>query len=278
MSLICTPDPQTPYKCERKGTVSQTVNFSITFTESKDERVKIGITWNKGGLTCDFPTGNMGQRKSSSNCTVTWSEEGFTSAWNYKPNPQDVINANKLISESVARIREEIDKQNKGRRETSLSYFSSWITTRCSSGCSGRSCGSGGTTGNNCRRLDLGLIRFNCKTADYFEVTTKFQAQYEPKNAVNDILKAVSDLSTDVEGTSADFIYQPIKPGDKTHLPTKLRGSSPCGQDCADRWAGSGGTSVEGVRLLETPNLVPTGRTITRNGSVKITMHYLYCQ
>ncbi len=278
MSLICTQHPKEPWKCNREGSVSQTVNFFIKFNVSVHPKLKIGIKWKKENLTCDVPTGNMGLRRSKSNCTVEWSEEGVTNAWKYTPIPESVAAARKLISDAITRVRDKINEQNKGRTEISLSNYSSWITTRCSGSCSGGSCGSGGTTGNNCRRLERGSISFNCKTADYFRVTAVLNPRIVPENAVNDVLKGIADLSTDMDGTRADLHYDPIKPGDKTHLPIKFKGQSPCGDDCARKWAGTGGTSDQGVRLLETPNPRPNGKTITRNGSVKITMHYFYCQ
>lgn len=278
MSLICKIRPEEPWKCNKEGIASQTVNFFIKFNVSVHPKLKIGIKWIKKNLTCDVPTGNMGQRKSSSNCSVVWSEEGVTNAWKYTPIPESVDMARKLISESVAKIQEEIYKQNKGNRDYSTSEYSSWITTRCSgSSCSGPGC-SGGSANRNCRQLSKGSIVFNCKTADYFEVTSLLPTNFEPDNAVNDVLKGIADLSTDMQGTRADLHYDPIKPGDKTHLPIILKGTSPCGDDCARKWEGSGGTSDEGVRLLETPNPRPTGQTITRSGSVKITTRYFYCQ
>ena len=286
MSLICKIDPEEPWICNKEGAVSQTVNFFIKFNVSVHPKLKIGIKWIKKNLTCDVPTGNMGLRKSSSNCSVQWSEEGVTNAWKYTPIPESVDMARKLISESVAKIQEEIYKQNKGNRDYSISKYSSWITTQCSAildkgsiyfSCSGPSC-SGGSANKNCRQLDKGSIHFNCKTADYFEVTSLLPTNFEPDNAVNDVLKGIADLSTDMEGTRADLHYDPIKPGDKTHLPIKFKGTSPCGDDCARKWQHSGGTSDAGVRVLETPNPRPTGQTITRSGSVKITTHYFYCQ
>lgn len=278
MSLICKIAPKEPWICNKEGIASQTVNFFIKFNVSVHPKLKIGIKWKKENLTCDVPTGNMGQTKSSSNCSVEWSEEGVTNAWKYTPIPESIDMARKLISESVAKIQEEIYKQNKGNREYSTSEYSSWITTQCSgSGCSGPSC-SGGSANKNCRRLDKGSIVFKCKTADYFEVTSLLPTSFEPKNAVNDVLKGIADLSTDMEGTSADLHYDPIKPGDKTHLPIKFKGTSPCGDDCARKWAGTGGTSDAGVRVLENPNPRPNGKTITRSGSVKIATRYFYCQ
>jgi len=278
MSLICKIAPEEPWICDKEGTVSQTVNFFIKFNVSVHPKLKIGIKWIKRNLTCDVPTGNIGQTKSSSNCSVVWSEEGVTNAWKYTPIPESVNMARKLINESVAKIQEEIYKQNKGNREYSTSEFSLWITTQCSgSSCSGPGC-SGGSANRNCRRLDKGTIVFKCKTADYFEVTNLLPTKFEPNDAVNDVLKGIADLSTDMQVNSADLHYDPIKPGDKTHLPIKFESTSPCGDDCARKWGGSGGTSDAGVRLLETPNPRSTGQTITRSGSVKITTHYFYCQ